>query len=250
MPPETRSSNTSIEITTFLKSEEFALILKNIVNNKIQTLNEKIEELQTKVTDLKESNIQLIHLLTNVNQEKESFPVQGIYENNCENNLLPQQAINKNPQKHKTKALKLSSLSSPIPKFAEPVKDCHTLRNEDQAEWTYPKRRFRARRSAVIYGKGRGTNDFKGVTKYIDYHVSRLPPNLNENDVVKYLNGKNITDIKCSKMVSKYPDEYASFKISVCLKQDKEFRNPDIWPEFCVVNRFLVNLPNRRQSRT
>lgn len=246
MPPETRSSNTSIEITTFLKSEEFASILHQIVKKEVQSLHEKIEELQTEVTVLKESNIQLIHLLANTNQqEKESSQE----DDNCVKILLPPEATsaNKNALKQKTSTVKTTTLPSAIPKSIEPAKDCHTPRHENKAEWTFPKRRFRSRRSAVIYGNGQGTSDFKGVKKYIDYHVSRLPPELEVADVIKYLNGKNITDIKCLKMVSKYPEEYSSFKISVCLNQDKEFCNPDIWPEFCVINRFLLNLPNRKQ---
>lgn len=64
-PPETKSANNNGKITTFLKSEEFALILQQIVRTELLRLHEQIEELQKEITFLKVSNIELIYNNTN-----------------------------------------------------------------------------------------------------------------------------------------------------------------------------------------
>lgn len=112
----------------------------------------------------------------------------------------------------------------------------------DDDKWEIPRYRRRTnRREKRVYGKATDI-EFKGVVKYKDYHFYRLPPNFQVNDLVDHLKSKNINDIKCEKMNSKYPDEYSSYKVSVAWKYEKEFTNPNIWPEYVSINPFLRNL--------
>lgn len=113
----------------------------------------------------------------------------------------------------------------------------------DDGIWEIPRYEYRRRininrRGNRVYGKATEF-EFKGVVKYKDYHVYRLPPKFEDTDLINHLKSKDIQDVKCERMNSRYPDEYSSFKVSVALKYDKEFRNPNIWPEYVVINPFL-----------
>lgn len=67
MPPETRvTNNVGIEIVTFLKSEEFETILKNVVIEEVSADSGKNKDLQTEALSLKENNFQLINMLINI----------------------------------------------------------------------------------------------------------------------------------------------------------------------------------------
>lgn len=140
MSPETSPGNTNIEITTwrvFINS-------KNIVNNKIQTPNGTIEELQTELTV---TFIYYTYWPTSFNRKR-------LFQSKVSKKIIAKKICYHNMRqspKHQTNALKLSALWFPTPKPAEPVKNCHTR--------TFSKRRFRSRRSTVIYGQGQGTND-------------------------------------------------------------------------------------------
>lgn len=258
MPPETRTSH-SEAIINFLKSADFTEILNNAIEKKTEVLLNKIEELQSEVVNLRESNIEMVYLLTN----KRSHNELSIVNNNSNNN--PADASNgknkdlkKDLKKNNISVINQSNkkiaeketLEKTIIKQNELDKGDHTL-NDNFTEWEFPKRRRNVRRTRAIYGKALDETSFKGVAKYIDYHVYRLPPEFNEENVITYLKSKNVTDIKCQKMTSRYPNEYSSFKISVSLREDRIFRNPNIWPEFCVINRFLPKIldRNRKESK-
>lgn len=68
------------------------------------------------------------------------------------------------------------------------------------------------RREKRVYEKSTEF-EFKGVVKYKDYHVNRLPFNFQVNDLIHHLESKKIKDVKCEKMNSKYPDEYYSYRV-------------------------------------
>ena len=57
--------------------------------------------------------------------------------------------------------------------------------------------------------------EIKGVSKSMSYHVCRLEPNLTEDKLEQYLISKNIKDVICEKLQSKWPQLYSSFKITV-----------------------------------
>lgn len=47
-------------------------------------------------------------------------------------------------------------------------------------------------------------------------------------NLIHHLESKNIKDVKCEKMNTKYPDEYSSYKVSVAWKYKQKFRNPNL----------------------
>lgn len=249
MPPETRTTQSEL-IINFLKSAEFEEILKSAVKKEVEALSKETEELRTEVAALKVSNSEVLKLLTSGNNQKEAILI-----NKNNNNSKPVNPLISNKKQPTTKSaqdkpigqeinLEKNSIQETANNETTMDKGDHTLEDDAYGKWEFPRRR-KYTRTRAIYGKAVEETTFKGVTKYIDYHVYRLPPEFMEQDVIEYLNSKGIQDIKCQKMISRYPEEYSSFKVSVSFKQDKVFRNPLIWPEFCVINRFLEKISQK-----
>lgn len=68
MPPDLRSNSDKPEsLINFIKSAEFSELITTIVVNETSKLRQEISDLKNQVDTLKESNIQLIHLLVNNN---------------------------------------------------------------------------------------------------------------------------------------------------------------------------------------
>lgn len=252
MPPETRATQTEAVIN-FMKSPEFAIIIKQIVQNEVQNetneLKREISELKNEVVMLRESNIEMVHLLTNnaksplINNNKDLNNKPKFI--TTHNKKLENDNGRKTTEREKTNNMKKNETDKDetvqIQNECSPNlsnKGVHTL---DEGKWEYPKRR-RKNFTRTIYGKGADDSTFKGVAKYIDYHIYRLPPNFVEKDVLQHLSSKNISEVTCEKMNSRYPNQYSSFKVSVSIKNDREFRNPKIWPEYVVINRFLPKI--------
>lgn len=252
MPPETRTTQSEL-IINFLKSADFEDILKSTVKKETEALLKEIEELRTEVVNLKNSNIDLIRLLTStadqgkvsiINRNNDNTKPANALLLNKKENLIKTTQDNQSREERNTEKKSTEEIAE---KQTTISKGDHTLEEDTHEKWEFPRRK-KFTRTRPIYGKAIEETPFKGVTKYIDYHVYRLPPKFTEEDVMNYLRSKGIHDIKCQKMVSRYPDEYSSFKISVSLKLDRAFRNPQIWPEFCVINRFLQRLPEKNKK--
>ncbi|KAK9704080.1 hypothetical protein QE152_g28524 [Popillia japonica] len=68
MPPGTRANSDKNQefnsVVTFIKSAEFGDIIRNIVNNEMRNLQEQVVDLINEVTMLRQSNVELIQLLT------------------------------------------------------------------------------------------------------------------------------------------------------------------------------------------
>ena len=254
-------------VVDFLKSEEFTNIIKTIVKCETDELQKQIDELKTEVVCLRESNIELVNLLTNVNQagmplsisKNKNLNVSNknindnrtyqLNKNKSETNISTKtkaESSNKKSDGNKTDFISMDKIESNIERENNSLnKGAHT---PEEAKWVYPRRKTRRNKNTVIYGKADGDTTFKGVVKYLDYHVYRFPPNFNENDVIEYLSSKNISEVKCEKMQSRYPNQYSSFKVSVSIKQDTDFRNPKIWPQYIVINRFLPKLMEKNKT--
>lgn len=251
-------TNHSEIIREFLKSSEFGEIISTLIKRESDKLQEKIDELKEELTNVKESNIQLIHLLSKGMQitDGERKTVENISANDqysrTTNIEKPKLAMEKNY----TSKPRLRSTSKQIPdiqKTSENDKEnvCETLREKtndmnsgDRTDghvnndivWQVQKRKPR-RKNNIIFGRG-NNNSFIGVTRYIDFHVFRCPLDMTSVELENYLKTKKILNTKCEKMISKFPEIYTSFKISVPANFIKQFTDPEIWPEYVGVNRF------------
>lgn len=93
----------------------------------------------------------------------------------------------KNHNKH---FVSVSAVSLPI-SISITTNGDHIVRSKEHEEWVFPKRHNRFRRSATIYGKGKGTNHLKC------YGTQRLPcvqtPEMKDEDFIIFLRSKNPT---------------------------------------------------------
>lgn len=105
-------------------------------------------------------------------------------------------------------------------------------------------RRVYHRRKRVVVGTAAGST-LRASTTYGYLHVYNLQPGTNVDDVVSHLRLQNITNVQCEGMESKYPERYASFKLTVPLEQLEEIKNPALWPRGSKINRFLLYVGKR-----
>lgn len=78
----------------------------------------------------------------------------------------------------------------------------------------------------------------KSVPKFVDLHVYRLDPSTTVETLTNHLI-KEFAEVKCVKMVSKYPDQYASFKVSVYQNNFSKIMCADQWPQGVCINKFF-----------
>nr|CAI5840505.1 unnamed protein product [Callosobruchus analis] len=106
----------------------------------------------------------------------------------------------------------------------------------ETGEWKKVQPRKRNRRTYLV-GKNDGSG-IKTTPKYVYLHVYRVDPNTSVDDMVCLLKD-NFPEVLCEKLNSKYPKEYASFKVGVYECNFKPAMNPDVWPAGAYFNRFL-----------
>lgn len=89
---------------------------------------------------------------------------------------------------------------------------------------------FKAARSSAE--NKRNDNNIKS------YHVTNLEPNVDDKELLKYL--QNIAPhVRLEKLNSRYPQSYASFKVSVPADESDCILKSDIWPSYVVLNHFF-----------
>lgn len=254
MPPSLRSnSERGDEVINFLKSSEFEDILKSAVSNEVSVLTQTINELRNEVQVLKETNIDLIRLLTNKSQDINLNTVV------CDNIKFRNQVLSQNTyaeiakvtQKPEvtrkseiTKKLDATQKPESLNIHIKPTTPTNTSSKDNNAgQWQTVTRKNSksSKRLNSIYGTGKDTT-IKGAMKYSHFHVSGLEPAVTQEDVINYLKGKNIDSVKCEKLNSKRPDEYASYKLSVPVQYKEQIKTPDTWPLNVRVNPFLFRL--------
>lgn len=265
----TSRTNHSEVIREFLKSDEFGEIVSNLFKKHTDNVQEKIAELKNEVLILRESNIQLLHLLMNEVQtttEVKSLEKSSNLHINFSKVNNNMQSVNSKVSQtkngvNKTRSRSVSTSSGTKNKKTQQASDHNIIhnnnfrhvsieanknkdhkpeyenvQNNDDEKWQQQRRKQRRRN--IIYGKSNNNETFKGVTRLVDFHVFRCPLNLTCEELMSYLRTKKITDVKCEKMISKYPDTYTSFKVSIPSNSVKQIMDPEIWPQHVCVDRF------------
>lgn len=269
--PDLRSKQDGT-IISFIKSSEFKEIINTCIKNETIKLEEKITKLESELIQLKESNIELIYLLTsNEHKNMEKSHSEEIQKNVTAKKTFKeavtgnkvatnqQRITRKNIEENKVEDRTLRNQIVNQPSSSHDITNGHSngnieknntetkeQKNEKEGKWEFPKHKYR-RRNTIIYGKGNDDSTFKGVVRYVNYHVFRCPLEMSTSDIIAYLNSKNIPDVKCETMKSKNPEIYTSFKVAVPVNHIEAFENPNIWPEYVGIdryrNRFLLQKP-------
>lgn len=251
-----RSSDKSDDVINFLNSDEFHDLITDIVRKETSELHSKIETLNNEVVILRESNIQLINLLTCNNKE-----INTIMNANNVQELAPPKlgkTVSSSSYADKTKIngngknisdTRIFKKNAPTSKSINKIDTGDSTEHDPLAatEWTIQKpRKRRGNKLEVIIGSNKNECDIKGVSKFRHFHVYRLEPTMTSEKLINYIKTKNIPDVMCEKLNSKYPEEYSSFKISVPEAYANQVITPEMWPEGICINRFLFHLTKKK----
>lgn len=251
MPPGLRSGEKSDRgdesVMNFLKSAEFVQIITDIVEKKTLPLQEEISALRNEIKVIKESNIELIKLLTsqNANQnifnKKEKENIVSSLKCDSKVTYADKASSNKNPSKNtivkETENINNVFFSRDKNKDKNNNKDI-SKQATDITNPTNDKNKDR-RKTNVIYGTADSSCTIKAVTRYKHFHVFRLDPELSTDALADYLRGMKISGSRVEKLQSKHPDEYSSFKLSVPANHAEDVLNPNLWPKDTCINRFF-----------
>lgn len=271
MAPETRFGQSNSELVmTFLKSEEFKSIIKEAIDSATNVLLEQIASLKNEVVMLRESNIEMVHLLTNV-PSNSGIGINKKTEPTIKSNIS---ALNKSKQNEireintSTKSIDKKSMGQKQEKYPRQnftatrrVEDKDEMMNtgdekKDKQEvvdvWEFQRNQKRRinKNEKTVTGTLKQENTFKGVTRFFDYHVYNCEPQLTVEELRNYIkNDILIPEVTCEKMNSKHPERYSSFKVSVPVNYIDNFKNPNVWPEHVCVNKFKNYFLRERNSK-
>lgn len=140
-----------------------------------------------------------------------------------------------------TAAVSVKATPTSIEKEHGEIVNKNILSTENN-EWKTQKKRKKP-----IFGTATETQ-IKGSMKYADFHVYRIQPKTEEEDLINYLKAQGIATVKCCKMISKHPEEYASFKVSIPQDYTEKIQDPSTWPQYACINRFLGHLAKKKQE--
>lgn len=259
MPPKLRSSSDDVindDVINFFKSDTFECIISKIVEKENDRLKSEINDLKNEVLILKETNIQLIHMLSNSNVCKD-INTSDIY------NI----SSNKTPQPNK-KQVSFSAVLNPLtekrPTEKQPNPDVFTtmkISEQDTGEskietnkknddgWQTVARKSQKSKKKLEVICGRDTSSvIKSAPRISHLHVYNLEPTLSTDVLVDYLKSRSIEGVECVKLQSKYPERYSSFKVSFPHKYHDRMIKPEFWPEDVRVNRFLFRLSRKKDA--
>lgn len=273
------SDNSSLE--KFI-NEKIENAIKSITNTIITSLQIEIEklrkdnrDLQREVAKLKINSETKFSVMPEINREKETGNFNNIEmrserNNNSQTGTISKHRKNSESEKKTTaddkkienkninkNSKEENSLKEIFSKKSLLEKKVHKNKKNDENSGKFIDddgfelaiaRKNKRRNQNTITGTAQGTN-LKGVKQYRHFHLYRLSPETTTKDIIDYLKTQNI-DAKCEKLVSKYPDEYSSFKLSVEESHQIAIENTQLWPAGARINRFLFRLQASTLTKT
>lgn len=253
-----KSGQTDVMRETFKQFyEEFPKIVSDIVRSETRILENEIQDLRNEVTTLRESNIQLIYLLTHQHPSlNKIFNSESVDTNKTEGkgeSSIIQSEINGNPTSTVSNLNMENKLrSNSTINRKENSKYERNILSKDSNEMASKMTKTNENRSSVkprstgITGSNTHITNFRAVSKKTEVFVSRLHPATTTDQIRAYL-CKEFPEIECESLTSKYPENYASFKITVNADNYTCIMNPDVWPDGTFINKFFRK---RRQPQT
>lgn len=250
-PRETRSMGAEDKITQFLKSEEFTNIISTAVRKENKILYEQIKQLQEEVVILRESNIELVNLLTNTRAAKMTSKKQETLHNFMSDERINRMRSKENKEAHKEEENpkinsnkengKTQDTDSPMDTKENGNPDIQ-LKTKENNPTTNPTTKTRG-----ITGANKDNRNIKAATKKTEIFVSRIHPSSKISDLQNYLS-KDFPESICEELVSKHPEHYRSFKISIDAQHKNQIMDPNFWPSGIYVNHFFRRRPQRTSN--
>lgn len=257
MPPATRANpNKDEDPVINLKINELKDLITSIVQKETNGLQTLINELKNEVQILRESNIELIGLLTNKNYQMNidvskniKAPVPSDWKKTGSGSFSNAAKSRNTPQENIVDLRSSTSAVEPVRKKdinIIPKEDTIVNNNDNELQssekWTTVMKKKKSKKLNVIVGSNKENSTVKGVGKFCYLHVYRLAPSMKSDDIINYLKSVNISDVQCEQLNSRFPDIYSSFKVSAPAKYLEDLTKPETWPEGVCVNRFFRHL--------
>lgn len=117
-------------------------------------------------------------------------------------------------------------------------KETETDGNWKRVSYRKTKRPTKSNRPQPVQGCNNETN-LKIAQRLAFLFVSGLASDVNEQDVVGYLNSQSLKLVECQKMRTKKEKYRSSFKLTVHYQDREKFLDPAVWPKQVVVNHFM-----------
>lgn len=118
------------------------------------------------------------------------------------------------------------------------------VKKKSESEWNVVTRRKTNKKPNKIQIIGCSSMDslVEGIEKFRPFHVSNLKPEITADDLQSFLS-KNFSNVKCEKLVSRYPESYSSFKVLLPSSDYEKAMNASNWPKRASVHRFFQPKP-------
>ncbi|KAK5645126.1 hypothetical protein RI129_006426 [Pyrocoelia pectoralis] len=107
----------------------------------------------------------------------------------------------------------------------------------------------RPRQNHIIVGdKVNNVSSIKAIKKKAHLFVSRLEPDTKPEAVTNLLK-QEFPEVECEPITTKYPNLYASFKITINFDNFSKAMEPNKWPEGTLVTRFFHRKKTQEQTK-
>uniref|UniRef100_A0A1Y1LG62 Uncharacterized protein n=1 Tax=Photinus pyralis TaxID=7054 RepID=A0A1Y1LG62_PHOPY len=148
-----------------------------------------------------------------------------------------------NTQQSKTKSQRNNIDSSTVP--ATP---CYSKENVDKEDFIVVKSRKKTFKNRSLVAGSSTTGTLLGVEKQIHFHVCRLHPSTTEENLTQFLSKNDINGVTVTKLNSKFPNIYSSFRLSANENLKEVILNPNLWPSGVLINRFFWSVPKTTEQ--
>lgn len=123
--------------------------------------------------------------------------------------------------------------------------DAVSLKHGDGWNVVEKRRRPKNENNPAIHGTCISNNSLRAAPRKAFLYVARFDPSTKPEQVLELLK-KDFPEATCETLPSKYPEHYASFKVTVYLQNLQNAMKPDIWPYGIYISRFF----HRRSTYT
>lgn len=229
----------NIEIFNYIIKQKNTII--NQLKERIKLLNTQIEIINRN-TDKDEANAKNIrtdkiesHVRTErKTQSSGTANVATSYKTPERNEITKQQVEN---------AIQEANMLQKCTEYIHIGEDTNLItRSQPQMDDGWQKVRSKKRRRSLVIGMNQDTQvngrEIKHVPKFSNLHVYRVDPEMTEEELITLIK-PHFPEVQCSKLDSKHPKIYSSFKVTIFSKHFESAMNPSKWPMGAHVQPFL-----------
>ena len=245
----------SMDVITFLRSDGFKNLISDIVETKVTELRNEINDLKVEVKILKDSNIDLIKLLTGKQQDCSQIVVPNHITQHMSKNVTFKKSSLPAAEKDKEIAnnfygIRTNKQANKTPTYVDAGienENKHTSDSEeevnDKGKWTdVVKRKLRRHDNGKTSIRGKSSDTIPGLQaapKKVYVYAGNFRVNTEEKDLSDYLSLKfPQQEIEISKLPTRSNARSVAFKITADHSLLEELNNSELWPNNILIKRY------------